>query len=153
MSRTEHTVKVDLPVRTVYNQWTQFEDFPRFMEHVDEVRQTDDTHLHWKVTIAGVTREFDTEITEQEPDQRVAWTTRNGSEHAGVVTFHALDDVTTEVALRMDFDPEGFAEKAGDKLGVVSRQAKDDLESFKSFIEERGGVETGAWRGEVDRPT
>lgn len=150
MGEATHTVDVDTDVSTVYNQWTQFEEFPRFMKGVEEVTQLDDTHLHWKVDIAGVEREFDAEITEQEPDQRIAWTSESGVRQGGVVTFHPLSDHKTRVTLQMEFDPEGATEKVGDMMGVVSARTKGDLESFKEFIEERGS-ETGAWRGEVDR--
>lgn len=150
MGEATHTVDIDTDVRTAYNQWTQFEEFPRFMEGVEEVRQIDDTHLHWKVDIAGVDREFDAEITEQKPDQRIAWRSRSGVDQGGVVTFHPLNDDQTRVTLQMNFEPEDAAEKIGDMVGVVSARTKGDLERFKEFIEERG-QETGAWRGEVDR--
>lgn len=150
MGEATHTVDVNTDVRTAYNQWTQFEEFPRFMEGVEEVTQRDDTHLHWKVDIAGVEREFDAEITEQEPDQRIAWTSESGVRQGGVVTFHPLSDDKTRVTLQMNFDPEGATEKVGDMMGLVSARTKGDLENFKEFIEERGS-ETGAWRGEVDR--
>ena len=148
---TEH-VDVAVPVRTAYNQWTQFEEFPRFMEGVEEIRQVSDTLTHWKTEIAGVKREFDAQITEQIPDERVAWKSTDGSHHAGVVTFHRLDDNNTRVTAQMEFEPQGALEKAGDKLGVVDRRVKGDLARFKKFIESRGGAETGAWRGEVNRP-
>jgi uncharacterized membrane protein len=150
MGEATHSVDIDTDVRTAYNQWTQFEEFPRFMEGVEDVKQVDDTHLHWKVDIAGVDREFDAEITEQKPDQRIAWRSRSGVDQAGVVTFHPLNDDQTRVTLQMSFDPEGAAEKIGDMMGAVSARTKGDLERFKQFIEERG-VETGAWRGEVER--
>jgi uncharacterized membrane protein len=146
------TVDVDVPVRTAYNQWTQFEEFPRFMEGVQEIRQLDATHTHWKTEIGGVKREFDAEITEQLPDERVAWTSTEGEKQAGVVTFHRLDDTHTRVTVQMDFDPQGVVETAGAKLGVVDHQVKGDLKRFKEFIEGRGGIESGAWRGQVDRP-
>ncbi|RKR91499.1 polyketide cyclase/dehydrase/lipid transport protein [Micromonospora pisi] len=152
MSAVTESVDVAVPVRTAYDQWTQFEDFPRFMEGVEEVRQISDTMTHWKVGISGVEREFDARITEQLPDERVAWTTTNGTNQAGVVTFHRLDDRHTRVTLQLDFEPQGVTEKAADKLGMVDRRIKGDLERFKNFIESRGGVETGAWRGKVDRP-
>lgn len=152
MSSVMESVDVAVPVRTAYDQWTQFEDFPRFMEGVEEVRQISDTMTHWKVAITGVEREFDARITEQLPDERVAWTSTSGSNQAGVVTFHRLDDGHTRVTLQLDFEPQGVTEKAGDKLGMVDRRIKGDLERFKNFIEARGGVETGAWRGKVDRP-
>ncbi|MFI6761963.1 SRPBCC family protein [Micromonospora sp. NPDC050417] len=152
MSAVTESVDVAVPVRTAYDQWTQFEDFPRFMEGVEEVRQISDTMTHWKVGISGVEREFDARITEQLPDERVAWTTTNGTNQAGVVTFHRLDDRHTRVTLQLDFEPQGITEKAADKLGMVDRRIRGDLERFKNFIEARGGVETGAWRGQVDRP-
>ena len=153
MSTVTESVDVAVPVRTAYNQWTQFEEFPRFMEGVTEIRQLDDTTTHWKTEIGGVKREFDALITEQLPDERVAWTSTTGSKQAGVVTFHRLDESHTRVTAQIDFEPEGIAEQAGDKLGIVDRRIKGDMKRFKTFIEERGGAETGAWRGEVDRPT
>ena len=150
MSTVEESIDVNVPVRTAYNQWTQFEEFPRFMEGVEEIRQIDDTHVHWRTKIAGVEREFDTEITEQHPDERVAWRATQGTQHAGVVTFHHIDDGTTRVMLQMDTEPEGMVEQAGDKLGVLKRRVKGDLGRFKEMIESRGG-ETGAWRGDVDQ--
>jgi uncharacterized membrane protein len=146
----QHTVDVQAPVRVAYNQWTQFEEFPRFMEGVEEIRQITDDTLHWRVEIAGVEREFDTVISEQTPDHRIAWTTTDGPSHAGVVTFHALDDDTTRVTLQMDYDPDGFLEHVGDKLGLVSSRLKGDMERFKEFIEDRS-VSTGAWRGVIER--
>ena len=152
MSTTEQSIDVNVPVTTAYNQWTQFETFPQFMEGVEQVTQLTDTTLHWVTEIAGTKREFDAEITEQTPDQRIAWTSIDGPKHAGVVTFHRLDEDTTRVMLQMDFDPEGLKEQIGDKLGFVKTRASGDLKRFKEFIESRG-TETGAWRGEVDRPT
>ncbi|MFD0786794.1 SRPBCC family protein [Micromonospora azadirachtae] len=147
---TEH-VDVSVPVRTAYDQWTQFEEFPHFMEGVEEVRQLSDTMTHWTVEIAGVKREFDAEITEQLPDERVAWRSTSGAQQAGVVTFHRLDAGNTRVSLQLEFEPRGMMEQAGDKMGIVDRRAKGDLERFKQYIERRG-QETGAWRGKVDRP-
>ena len=149
MSTVEESIDVSVPVRTAYNQWTQFEEFPKFMEGVEEIRQIDDTRTHWKTKIAGVEREFDAEITEQHPDHRVAWRSTEGAEHAGVVTFHRLDDDTTRVMVQLDTEPEGLVEQAGDKLGVVKRRVKGDLGRFKELIEARG-TESGAWRGEVE---
>jgi uncharacterized membrane protein len=146
----EESIEVKVPVRTAYDQWTQFETFPQFMEGVESVRQLDDTHLHWQAEIAGVTREWDAEITEQTPDQRIAWKSTEGADQAGVVTFHRIDDSTTKVMLQLDFEPEGLVEAAGDALGFVERRATGDLGRFKDFIEARG-TETGAWRGEVDQ--
>ena len=150
MSQIIETVDVDVPVRTAYDQWTQFEEFPRFMEGVESVRQIDDTHLEWAASIAGQRKEWRAEITEQTPDQRIAWTATEGAQNAGAVTFHRLDDRKTRVTLQLDVEPEGPVESAGDALGFVQRRAKGDMERFKSFIEERG-VATGAWRGEVEQ--
>lgn len=147
----EKSVDVAVPVRTAYNQWTQFESFPQFMEGIEEVQQINDTTLYWRTKIAGVRREFDAEITEQHPDERVAWRTVNGPYQAGVVTFHRLDDAHTRVMLQLDYHPDGLVEKAGTTLGMVQRRAEGDLERFKKFIESRGR-ETGAWRGDVPRP-
>ncbi|MDQ4085837.1 MAG: SRPBCC family protein [Actinomycetota bacterium] len=150
MTSAQKSVEVNCYVTTAYNQWTQFEDFPKFMDGVEHVRQLDDRNLHWKVKINGVEREFDAEITEQLPDERIAWRSTGGPEQAGVVTFHKLDDSTTRVMLQLDMEPEGLVEKAGDKLGFVERQVTKDLENFKRLVEERGQP-TGAWRGEVPR--
>jgi uncharacterized membrane protein len=150
MSTVTESVDVAVPVRTAYDQWTQFEEFPNFMEGVEEIRQVTPELTHWKVKVGGVEREFDARITEQHPDERVAWTSLDGPRHAGVVTFHRLDDSHTRVTVQMDLEPEGMAEKVGDKAGVVDRQVKGDVQRFKEFIESRG-VETGAWRGDVPR--
>ncbi len=141
---------IDHDVHTVYNQWTQFEEFPQFMEGVEEVRQIDDTHLHWVASFGGSRHEWDAEITEQHPDERIAWRNTDGKDNAGVVTFHKISDDTTRVMVQMDFVPEGIKEKIGDALGAPERRVKGDLERFKEFIESRG-AETGAWRGEVSR--
>ncbi|MCY0940810.1 SRPBCC family protein [Streptomyces antarcticus] len=149
MSQVEESIEVDVPVRTVYNQWTQFETFPQFMEGVEKITQVNDTLTHWKAKVGGVEREFDAEITEQIPDERVAWTTVGGeAKQAGVVTFHRLAENKTKVMLQLDYDPEGFAENFGDKLGFVKRQVTGDLKRFKDYIESRG-AESGSWRGEV----
>ncbi|AOP47894.1 SRPBCC family protein [Streptomyces lydicus] len=149
MSQVEESVEVSVPVRTAYNQWTQFESFPQFMEGVERIEQAGDRLTHWVTSIGGVKREFDAKITEQIPDERVAWSTVDGeAKQAGVVTFHRIDDTTTKVMLQMVFDPEGLAENVGDKLGVVKHQVNGDLKRFKTFIENRG-IETGAWRGSV----
>ncbi len=149
MGNTTESIDVDVDVTTAYNQWTQFESFPKFMDGVDEIKQLDDTHLHWKTSIGGVSREFDTTVTEQHPDERVAWKSDDGTSHAGVITFHRLSDQRTRVTAQMDIDPEGFAETVADKVGIISRQVKSDMASFKKFIESRDGSETGAWRGDV----
>ena len=148
MSTIEKSIDVNVPVRTAYNQWTQFEEFPRFMEGVKEVQQLDNTHLHWKADIAGKEKEWDAEITEQTPDQRIAWTSRGGAINGGVVTFHRRSDATSTVMLQLAYDPQGMVENVGDALGVVSLRVQGDLERFKEFIETRGR-ETGAWRGQV----
>ncbi|BDI21719.1 SRPBCC family protein [Herbiconiux sp. L3-i23] len=145
------TVDVDVPVTTAYNQWTQFEEFPQFLSFVESITQQDDTHNHWKVKIGGAEREFDAEITEQLPDERVAWNSIGGKdEHAGVVTFHKLSDTSSRVTVQIDWKPEGFVESAGALLGVDDHAIKKDLQNFKQFIESRG-TEDGAWRGEVPR--
>ena len=148
MSTITQSIDVDVPVRVAYDQWTQFESFPEFMEGVDEVRQVDDTHLHWIASIAGQREEWDAEITEQEPDMRVAWTSTTGARNAGVVTFHRIDDATTRVTVQMDFEAEGLIEKAGSAIGAPDRRVKGDLERYKELIESRG-AESGAWRGQV----
>ena len=151
MTTIEQSIEVNAPLNTVYNQWTQFEEFPRFMEGVEDVRQLDDTHLHWVAEFGGSRHEWDAEITEQRPDERVAWRNTDGKENAGVVTFHRITDDTTRVMVQMDFVPEGVKEKIGDALGAPDRRVKGDLERFKGMIEARGR-ESGAWRGEVERP-
>jgi uncharacterized membrane protein len=150
MSDMTQTIDVDVPVNVAYNQWTQFESFPQFMDGVDEITQKTDTLTHWKISIAGVKREFDAEITEQHPDERIAWKSVDGTEHAGVVTFHKLEDAKTRVALQIETKPEGLVEKVGDAVGLTNVNAKGDLKRFKQFIESRG-TETGAWRGDVPR--
>ena len=148
MSTIEESIEVQVPVRTAYNQWTQFEEFPQFMEGVEEIRQLDDTHLHWVTEVAGRRKEFDAEVTEQTPDQRIAWRSTDGAEHAGVVTFHKTDENQTRIMVQMDIDPDGVVESAGDALGVPKRRVRSDLERFKQLVESRGEA-SGAWRGEV----
>ncbi|MGI5471745.1 SRPBCC family protein [Streptomyces sp. CA-132043] len=149
MSKIEESVEVAVPVTKAYNQWTQFEEFPRFMDGVERIEQKTPTLTHWVTKIAGVKREFDAQITEQIPDERVAWTTVEGeARQAGVVTFHRIDDQHTKIMLQLEHDPEGIADTVGDKLGFVRNKATSDLKNFKKFIESRG-TETGAWRGEV----
>ena len=151
MASVEESIEVQAPIRQTYDQWTQFEQFPDFMAHVEEVKQIDATHLHWKAKIAGKTEEWNAEITEQHPDERVAWKSTSGAPHAGVVTFHRIDDTTTKVMLQLDAEPHGIVEKIGDALGVLDREAKADLKRFKELIEERGAA-AGGWRGDVDAP-
>jgi uncharacterized membrane protein len=149
MASIEQSIEVQAPLRAVYDQWTQFEEFPEFMEGVAEVRQLDDTHLHWIAEIGGSRHEWDAEITEQKPDERVAWKNTDGKENAGVVTFHRLSEDSTKVMVQLDFVPEGVKEKLGNALGVPERRVKDDLERFKELVESRGGA--NGWRGEVKR--
>ena len=148
MSTIEKSIEVNRPVSTVYNQWTQFEEYPQFMDGVDKVTQLDDKRLHWEADIGLADREFDAEITEQVPDQVVAWRAIGETRHAGRVTFSSLDADRTQVTVQMDYEPTGVAEKAADALNVIDRRVQGDLERFKRFIESRG-TETGAWRGEV----
>jgi uncharacterized membrane protein len=150
MATIEESIEVDVPVMTAYNQWTQFEEFPQFMDGVEEVRQLDATHLHWVVSHKGQRHEFDAEVSEQRPDERVAWRTVDGKSHAGVVTFHRLDENRCKVTVQMDWEPEGMLETLGAALGSDDRRVKEDLVRFKELIERRG-AESGAWRGEVDR--
>ena len=144
----EESIEVNAPVSTVYNQWTQFEDFPKFMKGVLEVRQLDDTHLHWRAEVAGKEEEWDAKITEQIPDKRIAWRSTSGAQNAGVVTFHKISDSTTRIMLQMDYAPKDFIEKIGDTVGAAEIEIRGDLEDFKKFLEERTR-ETGAWRGAV----
>ena len=148
MSVIEQSIEINVPVRAAYNQWTQFEEFPNFMEGVKQVKQLDDTHLHWKAELGGKEKEWDAEITEQIPDERIAWRSRNGAPNAGVVTFHRLSDSKSKVMLQMEYDPQGIVENVGDAAGIVSQRVLRDLERFKQYIESRG-QETGAWRGTV----
>jgi uncharacterized membrane protein len=150
MATIEQSIDVEVPVETAYNQWTQFEEFPRFMEGVEEVRQLDDTHLHWVAELGGSRHEWDAVITEQNPDERVAWRNTDGKDNAGVVTFHRLDDDRSRVMVQIDFVPEGIKEKLGSALGAPDRRVQGDLERFKELIESRGR-ESGSWRGEVPR--
>ena len=149
MKRIEKSIEVRCPVRTVYNQWTQFEDFPKFMAGVKEVRQLDDTHVHWHAEIWGKDKEWDAEIIEQVPDQRIAWrSTTPDTANAGTVRFEPLGPDRTRVNLTMEYDPKGVVENVGDKLGVLSGRVETTVKQFKDFIEQHGG-ETGGWRGEV----
>ncbi|MFP5315044.1 MAG: SRPBCC family protein [Actinomycetes bacterium] len=151
MATVQEFIDVSVPVSTAYNQWTQFETFPEFMGGVESITQISDTRSHWVTKVGGAEREFDTEITEQHPDERIAWKSTDGKSHAGVVTFHRLDDTNTRVTVQLDWDPENFTEKVGAAVGADDRQVKADLARFKEFIENTGN-ETGAWRGNVDAP-
>jgi len=149
MQRVEKIIEVNAPLRAVYNQWTQFEEFPRFMPGVKAVRQIDETHVHWTARFwGGIDEEWDAEITEQEPDKRISWKSVSGAPNAGTVRFERLDDSHTRVHLVMAYDPDGFVENVGDMLGLVNAQVQQCVSGFKEFIESRG-AETGAWRGEV----
>jgi uncharacterized membrane protein len=150
MSTAEESIEINVPVSTAYNQWTQFEDFPKFMESVHEVRQLDDTHLHWRADVAGKEEQWDSEITEQIPDKRIAWRSTGGVKNAGVVTFHKISDSKTRIMLQMDYVPRSADEKIGDALGLVKMRMRENLKRFKEFLESRG-KETGAWRGSVDQ--
>ena len=150
MTNVTKSIDVNVPVTTAYNQWTQFESFPQFMKGVESITQLDDRRVHWKVSIGGQTREFDAEITEQHPDERVAWKTVEGKGNAGVVTFHKLSANESRVTVQIDWEPEGIVEKAGAAIGVDDHQVEGDLERFKKFIESQP-AETGAWRGDVPR--
>jgi uncharacterized membrane protein len=147
METIEKSITVDVPVRTAYNQWTQFEEFPQFMSG-EEVRQRGDKNTHWRANIGGKSEEWDAEIIEQTPDQCVAWRSTTGAHNAGTVRFQPLGANQTRLTLRLDYDPEGVVENVGDALGVVERRVAGDLQRFKEFIESRG-VATGAWRGEI----
>jgi uncharacterized membrane protein len=148
-SSIEESIEVNVPVRTAYNQWTQFEDFPQFMDNVLEVRQLDDKHLHWRAKVAGDEKEWDAEITEQMPDRRIAWRSTSGPYNAGAVTFHKISPTVTRIMLQMEYEPEGPMEKIGDAMGAVRMQARSSLQRFKEMLEKRGS-ETGAWRGKIE---
>ena len=149
MKTIEESIEVEVPVTTAYNQWTQFETFPQFMDGVESVEQKDDKLLHWVAEIGGEKREWDAEITEQHPDHRVAWKALDQDGPNGAVTFHKLDESRSKIMVQMDYEPEGMKESVGSAVGLDSRRVKGDLESFKEFIESRGG-ETGAWRGDIE---
>lgn len=148
MAVIKKSIELNVPVRTAYNQWTQFEEFPKFMEGVKQVEQIDDKRLHWKANIAGQEEEWNAEITEQIPDQRIAWTSREGAMNAGVVTFHSLSEAKSQIMLEMEYVPRGVVDRVGNATGLVAQRVQCDLERFKTFIESRG-LETGAWRGTV----
>jgi uncharacterized membrane protein len=149
MSRIEKSIEVNVPVSAAYNQWTQFESFPEFMEGVKSVMQTDAAHLHWKAEVGGEIREWDAEITEQEPDRVISWRSSSGAPIGGTVRFEPLGADRTRITLLLDYEPEGFKEKVGEALGFVSHRVEGDLERFKKFIESRGAP-TGGYRGEVE---
>ncbi|MFF8841531.1 SRPBCC family protein [Streptomyces sp. NPDC015127] len=149
MSTVKETVEVEVPVSTAYNQWTMFEEFPNFMEGVEAVTQVDDRHNHWTTKIGGVRREFDTEIVDQLPDERITWRTISGdTKQKGMVSFRRVDDTHTRVELVMDVEPSGAAEKTADMTGMIDRRVKGDMRRFKEYIEHQGG-ESGGWRGRI----
>jgi uncharacterized membrane protein len=148
MATVEKSIDIDVPVHTAYNQWTQFEEFPHFMEGVESIKQLDDTRLHWVANVGGERKEWEARITEQLPDQRIAWRSEGGEFTSGEVSFHAIAPNRTRVTVRLHYEPQGITEKIGDMLGVVSGRIEADLERFKDFIEKRGH-ETGSWRGTV----
>jgi uncharacterized membrane protein len=149
MASITESIDVEVPVRTAYDQWTQFEEFPQFMEGVRSVDQIDDAHLRWVAEIGGEQQAWTAEITEQRPDERVAWKSVEGHGNAGVVTFHRLGEGETRVTVQMEHETQGLRKQVGSALGIDSRRVKSDLERFKDLIESRG-VETGAWRGEIE---
>ncbi len=148
MERVERSVEVNCPLRTVYNQWTQFEEFPRFMSGVKEVKQLDDTHVHWHAEIMGVDKEWDAEITEQIPDRRISWRSTSGDENAGTVRFEPLSGDRTLVRLALGYEPQGLMAHTGDALASFTAHIETTMQEFKSYIEQRQ-IEDGAWRGEV----
>lgn len=148
MNTIVKSVEVGVPLQTAYDQWTQFEEFPRFMEGVEEVRQVDDRTTHWRTKIAGVTREFDATIDLQRPDHIVAWHATDEERQSGRVTFDPIAADRTRVTLAMEWEPKGVAEKIGSGTGLVERRIEGDLQRFRKYIEERG-LPTGAWRGDI----
>jgi uncharacterized membrane protein len=151
MATVSKTIEVPVPIREAYNQWTQFESFPQFMEGVKDVRQLDEKRLHWRAEVGGKQEEWDAEITEQIPDTRIAWRSITGRPNAGVVDFHRLNDENTQVSLQLEAEPEGVLEKIGEKAGFLGRQVQGDLERFRDYIAARGAA-TGEWRGDIDPP-
>jgi uncharacterized membrane protein len=149
MNTIEQSIDVEAPIAAVYDRWTQFETFPQFMEGIEEIRQLDDRRLHWTAEIGGTRHEWDAEITEQKPEERVAWRNLDGKENAGVVTFHKIADDRTRVMLQMDWAPEGVKEKLGSALGFDDRRVQGDLARFKGLVEANGGSDS--WRGEIPR--
>jgi uncharacterized membrane protein len=147
MKTIEDSITVDVPVSRAYNQWTQFEEFHVFMGGIKEVIQLDDKRLHWKAEIAGKIKEWDAEIFEQVPDQRIAWRSTGGAKNSGTINFTPLGAEQTKLSLHLDYDPKGIAENLGDAFGVVSAKVAGDLKRFKDFIEKRPA--SGGWRGEI----
>ena len=148
MATIQKSIEVDAPISTAYNQWTQFEEFPTFMDGVKHVEQLDDRHLQWVGEVGGVSDEWYAEITDQHPDERIAWTSTSGPPNSGIVTFQRLGDEKTRIVVEMNWEPEGMRESAGAALGLDERRVEGDLERFRELIERRG-AETGAWREEL----
>ncbi|MBC7683645.1 MAG: SRPBCC family protein [Bdellovibrionales bacterium] len=148
VSSIEESIEINVPVRTAYNQWTQFEEFPKFMKNVLEIRQLDDKHLHWRAKVGLEEKEWDAKITEQIPDKRIAWRSVSGPRNGGVATFHKISDNVTRIMLQMDYEPDGALEKLGDAMGAVRMEARTGLQCLKEMLEQRGS-ETGAWRGKI----
>lgn len=148
MASIERSIEIGAPASTAYNVWTQFELFPEFLEGVKEVRQKDERHLHWRAEVAGKEQEWEAEITEQIPDQRIAWRSNGGAKNAGVVTFHRLSDERSKVMLQLEYEPESVTEKVGDALGFFTRRVEGDLARFKDFVE-KAGDRVGGWRGTI----
>ena len=147
METLDETIDVAVPRTAAYNQWTQFEEFPRFMEGIESVTQVDDEHVHWIAEVAGVRKEWDAQITRQVPDEEIDWVGLGAPDNRGRVVFEDIPE-GTRIRLMLDYEPEGQVEKIGDALGVVHRRVQGDMQRFKEFIEARGR-ETGAWRGEI----
>jgi uncharacterized membrane protein len=152
MSQVNQTIEIDVPRETAYNQWTQLESFPQFMSGIERIEQVSDAKTHWIVKIMGVTREFDAEITEQHPDEWIAWKTEGGLVHSGEVIFKEGTGSSTLVAVQVEYEPQDYVEQAGVELGIVQLRLDKDLKKFKEFIESRDGGEEGAWRGEIGEP-
>jgi uncharacterized membrane protein len=151
MATVEKSIELNVPASVAYDQWTQFEEFPRFMDGVEEVKQLDDSHVHWRAKIGGTVEEWDAEITEQIPDKRIAWRSTSGARNAGVVTFHRLSDDRSRMMLQLEYEPQTWTETAGNLLGFLERRVDADLARFKEFIERRQQP-TGAWRGQIESP-
>lgn len=149
MENVQKSIEVDVPIGVVYNQWTQFEEFPRFMQGVEEVRQLSPTRIYWRADIFGKQKEWEAEVFEQIPDQRISWRSIAGAPNTGSVQFDKLGENRTKVSLSLSYEPESAMEKVGDALGILSFRVRGDLERFKDFIEKQG-AETGAWRGQVE---
>jgi uncharacterized membrane protein len=148
MEKIDKSIDIDVPVSTVFNQWTQFEEFPFFMESIKHIRQIDDTHVHWEASIAGKQKQWDAEIVEQIPDHKISWRSTTGTPNNGELRFESIESGGTRLWLHLEYEPESVLEEIGDKLGFVSKRVEDDLQRFKEYIENRRR-ESGAWRGYI----